>query len=265
MDIEKLFYNSYFLSFHNLMSELSGIMNYSYIGFNYSEEKVISVKFYYVFFENIDFQGRFPIPELENIYKKMINDSSVYHLTTPFTPGGGCTFTIKFDFDETITKAFFFRVKNNNSEIVHNIQKLYPIFSFNTSDFEDGYGQYVLWKNGDCIKNEYLYLTNSGRIHAIETKYGIHFSKTPCTEISSAGDVASSQKFIALGGDNLMSEAFLDKIPCSIRNIVKGLNVELCCPAVNPSKEEFTIYAYSKGVQKNDGYSPIDEMMKKYR
>lgn len=268
MNIKNLIKEHEFIEFHNLMTNLCNHRSnsYSYIGYNFSSNEITSVKFYYVVFDNLNLNDPFPIPNLENDYKEMVLLKSNYHFSTPFTPGGGCTFTIKVDQERKYTKGFFFRINDNNSALINNIQTQYPEQSFEESDFEDGYGQYVLDKDGISVKNEYLYLKNNIKVANFQEKYGIKFSKTPSIEISSAGvDNHFSQKFIALGGRGLIEESFYNRIPSSVIESLKDLCVEFCCPSINPNKGEYTIYAFSKGLQQNDGYSPIKEIIKKYR
>lgn len=229
-----------FRDFNNAIIGLGKIapLNHTMIGYNFKEQKILSTKFYYVFYDNGKLVKKgFPIPILEKLFNDLLQKQSTTHLTTKNLFGGGITLTIKFDKELNPTQGFYFRVSENNNLLVENITRMYPEFNFERNDFEDGYGQYVLFKNNNIVLNEYLYLRNTSKI---PNSNGIAFSKTNAIEISSANsNYKSEQKFIAFGNNTLFNEKFLAPMPLHIKNSDPN---KMFCPAININNHICSIY-----------------------
>jgi hypothetical protein len=252
------------IEFNQLMWTLKNNLhpNYSFVGLNYKGEEISSIKFYYVFFNN--FSEPFVISELKEIYEQHIKDVSEKHLTKPLLPGAGITITIKFDAQMNITKGVFFRVNLENQIFKNNVIKSFSKYNFTDDDFEDGYGQYLLIKNGKITTNEYVYLKNMQKIEAFGEKTGIHFLEAKAVEISSsASKDCCDSKFIALGGSNLIHKRFRNMIPKKITNVFNSDELQYCCPAIHPCEEMYSVYVFGKNILHQDSTNPIDYFIKK--
>jgi hypothetical protein len=256
--------HSALIEFNQLMESLKNETrpNYSCVGFNYKGEEISSVKFYYVFFNHLSIP--FVIPELKETYVQHIKDVSEKHLSTPLLPGAGLTFTIKFDAQMNITKGVFFRVDRNNQSLKDNFIHIFSEYDFDNSDFCDGYGQYLLFKNGKISTSEYLYLHNFQKIEQLGKEFGIRFSDSDMVEISSSGTSDRKNiKFIAIGGSQLIDDCFYNRIPQKIRNLFNSDNLQYCCPAINSIDQTLSVYVYGKKILERDSINPIEYFFKK--
>lgn len=234
--------NPEFIDFNKKMLELGKVMemNHTMVGFNFKNKQIISTKFYYVFFGKGDIQGMFPILELEKDYKNLLNKKSNYHLTTQYTPGGGITFVVKFDKLLNSTKGFYFRLDVDNRDLINNVVNLYPELNFNINDFENGYGQYVLYDNKSVKFNEYLYLRNTNKIKDTNE---IPFSLAKTIELSSSKSINRKEnKFIAIGGHEIVNDNFFDQMPNELKKADKSNWV---CPAINFETGVRSIYYFN--------------------
>ncbi len=222
--------------------------SYSYIGINYHDQSVLSLKFYYVFFDIIQFKNHFPIENLKIDFDEYINDASdmVYE---PRSNGGGLTIVIKFNQNADKAVGFYLRCNGDNSQYVSNIINCYPELNLNKNDFESGFGRYVMFQNELKENNIYLYLKPNLKLATLENQYGIAYSKSRGIEISCANSMnINKHKFIALGGAELMSNDFIAKIPDTFKQLAKSLNSVLICPAMNKNGSIFTSYIYNNSI-----------------
>lgn len=252
------------IEFNQLMWTLKNNLqpNYSFVGLNYKDEEISSIKFYYVFFNH--FSEPFVISELKEIYDRHIKDVSENHLTKPLLPGAGITITIKFDSQMNITKGVFFRVNLENQIFKRNVIESFSEYNFTDDDFEDGFGQYLLIKNGKITTNEYVYLKNVQKIEEIGEQVGINFLESNAVEISSAASKdCCDSKFIALGGSNLIQERFRNSIPKKITNVFNSDELQYCCPAIHPCEEMYSVYVFGKNILHQNSTNPIDYFLKK--
>lgn len=254
-----------FVHFHKRMSELADISRpgYTYVGFNYGESGIVSVKLYYVFFGNPEIPRPFSVPELEAVYRNLLPERDEPYLAEPFKPGAGLTFAIKFDTRGGVTRGFFFRVRSNNTALKKNLLNVRPELGLDEHGFENGYGQYVQWKDGQMASSEYLYSTELNKFDFLE-EHGILSSRAGCIEIGSAGSVPSEQKFIALGGNELLGDTFRERIPVPVTDLFADMETSFYCPGIYPDQNRYSVYAFGNRLLEDFTYSPVAELVRKF-
>lgn len=218
--------------------------NYSYIGINYQNQNILSLKFYYVFFDLMQFKNHFPFADLNKNFYDIIEHASdlVYE---PKSNGGGLTLTTKFNGLGEKSIGFYLRCNGDNSQFVSNIMNCYPDLSLIKEDFEPGFGSYFMLIDGIITTNNYVYLKPTSKLKELEEKYEIAFSKSQGIEIASANcNFPNKQKFIALGGPELMGKGFLNKIPKNFKEIAEKMNAKFICPAINGGELFNTCYIF---------------------
>lgn len=236
-------------------------LNHAYIGFNYNDTNISSVKFYYSF-KSIESQfNAFPIPILKDYFIEYWNLRSDFHINNPLIQGGGVTFAIKFypNFDQSF--SFYFRVSNQNNTLVDNIIHQYKKLSLIPIDFEDGFGIYVTVLKNKIKLSKYLYLKNVRKINLPNTD--IDFKSSICVEITNTELNTLDRKFIAIGDSNNISHEFVKKIPSSIMEIYKGLSLKMYCPAFNPYNDSNSIYLFNDFNSSEIENNPIQKFLKK--
>jgi hypothetical protein len=217
---------------------------YSYIGINYNKESVLSFKCYYVFFDQSLFNHGFPIGNLEQLYYSNIKYASP-HVSNFRSSGGGITLTIKFDEEINTSIGFYLRQNKNNTPFVSNIISQYPDLFLEKTDFEPGYGNYVMFKNDIIEESQYVYLNNVNKLHSLANLSGIDYSNARSIEISSSNKSNFfNHKFIALGGPELIENSFDKNIPLDFPKIIRELGAKLICPSTNWHNDTFSCYAY---------------------
>lgn len=249
MDLEQLNINPEFLEFHQKLTALMDASNHSgaCIGFNFKGETITSIKLYYVFFEKFDLKKPFPIPELKEKYMRLISKASK-NINDISSPGCGLTFAIKFDSNLNSTKGLFFRIDDDNSRLTDNIVLNYPEINFKKDDFENGYGVFLTTKENTVSENNYIYLKNTQLLKSWETKYDIDFSNAGTIEINNANSPKRDQKFLLIHEKTKISNQFYSKIPKVIRKSIENWDVNVWCPAINPSTDSYSIYLFSEPV-----------------
>lgn len=247
MDIDHIFKSKYYISFIEKISRINTIYsnNYKMIGYNFNDNGISSIKFYFVFFSNyfIFSKDNFPIPRLREKFEEYYTIKHDYFLKNKFTAGGGLTFTIKFNENGDIKEGFYFRNQSENSKLIQNIIDLYPKLDIHFADFEAGYGNYVLLQNDKILESKYIYLNNTTKLYPLQKESGILYTQCSSVEISSA-DIKENnkQKFIALSLDNLIDQSFMNIIPDSISSYAFQNKARLICPATSIKRDINSIY-----------------------
>lgn len=242
---EQIFTNREYIRFLEKIKKFDAKFEFSHsmIGFNFTNDSIVSIKLYFVFYGSGTDVDNFSIVELQSLFRHFYQQRDEYYLTTKMTPGGGITLTLKFDSNLQTTEGFYFRLKQSNQHLIDNIQHIYPKYNFQKSDFESGYGQYVLLKGKEIETKEYLYLKDGTKLIDLENKYGILFSQTKHIELSSANSTdLSSHKFIAIELEKMFTSSFKSKIPAEIVHYATMNKLNFICPAVSISEKIQTIY-----------------------
>lgn len=250
--------NYEFIKFHKQQIDLMKNSNQSgtCIGINFKDGNILSIKFYYVFLEKFSFKKPFPIPELQDGYKKLI-DKAAKNISDISLPGCGLTFAIKFDFNLNSTKGLFFRINQDNTALIDNVISNYPEINFNKNEFENGYGVFLTTKGNVISESNYIYLSNTDRLKCWEEKFDISFSGAGTVEINNANSKKRNQKFLLIHEKNKISDQFYSKIPKIVREVINNWDINLWSPAVNPTTEIYSIYIFSKPLT----YSPENDLI----
>ena len=247
MNFKELAIHPEFVDFHLRMlikmkqSKFSG----SIIGLDFKDNKLLSIKFYYVFFEKTDINEDFPIPELKDQYNKYIHYASS-NLNSIFSPGCGLTFALKFDFNLEVSKGIFFRIDADNKDLINNVSTLYSEFNFLPEDFEKGLGIFLYARKGKLSENKYIYLKNTKKMEIWDDQYDIPFSKAETIEINNANSSEKKQKFLTIKTGKETTEPFLNKMPEIILKTIKDWDVNLWSKAINPNSEVYSVYLFNK-------------------
>lgn len=232
------------------------------VGFNFTRGEVLSTKFYYVF-RNPEFISKnLQWGALDDLLRHLVARRSRPHFGEYLSAGGWLTLTIKFDQWWNPSYGFFLRVENDNSELIRNVIEEHPELSLRQSDFESGYGQYVMEEMSGAERSEYVYLKRPSLLSQLGELHDINFSSVDRVEISSASAPATQHKFIAVDINNAAGARFMDRIPKDARALLAGTPHALCCPAVQPKTGQYSIYAIPP--RRNDRFvsSIIDDIAK---
>jgi len=217
---------------------------YSYIGINYNRNDILSLKFYYVFFESTKLRVNFPIKELANEFELALKNIPRQAFLFG-SNGGGITLTFKVNSIGNNSIGFYLRQNGRNEKYVSNIISLYPELNLNESDFEDGFGQYYLLNDNIKEEKQYVYLKPTSKLILLENKYGINYSNARGVEISSANSSKIFEhKFIALGGQELFNDTFVNNVPEEFLKIINDLKSKMICPATTIDNSINTCYTY---------------------
>lgn len=253
-----------FTRFHRDIMALSRRvgMSHTMVGFNYAGDHILSTKFYYVFQGDVAAAGEFPIPGLREAYAAQWRDASSYHLGARLVAGAGLTLAIKFDPALNVTRAFFFRVRRPNDALVGRVVEQYPELCLAPGDFDDGHGQYVVEEGGRIRTSEYLYLNRVDRLRPWEDTFDVRFSRADCVEIAAAASAdRAARKFIAIGLDDRMGPRFREAIPAPVRQVLAGLDGQLCCPAVAPDGDLRSVYVIGRLRERRFACSPVEALL----
>lgn len=232
-----------FQEFHGLMRNLSNKMelNHLMVGFNFNDEQVLSTKIYYAFYGKMISMEEYPLDVLHEKFLEILPIFSEEHISTKYSPGGGLTFTIKYDENLNESKGFYVRCQGDNAALINTAIKTYNQFELQPEDFDRGFGNYYMYKNGQCTKSQYIYLNNCKKIGTLNN---IPFSKSKSIELSAIRtDIETEKKLIAIGDNSLVSDLFYESIPQELKSLRKE---NFFCPAVNINNTLRSIYYFSK-------------------
>lgn len=242
-NFNRILNDSEFIDFNKKMDVFRDILylNHTMVGFNYTKDKILSTKFYYVFYGELPSSDYFPIKELKDDYKSILPYYSKRHLLTKYLPGGGLTFTIKFDVLNRVSQGFFMRVDRDNSKLISRAKELYSQFHLDDNDFENGYGQYVMLHQDFKEYNQYVYLKSGDKLANL---YDIPFEKADAVEMSSimTNNDSKPSKIIAIGNSHLVTDSFYHNMPDDLLNL--GCK-NLVCPAIDTYSNQYSIYNIS--------------------
>lgn len=253
-----------FMEFHRRMRELYEELelNHSMVGFNYRDGCITSTKFYYVFRRPFGVNGPFPIPMLEDQYRRVIERRSAEHFQDRLLPGGWLTFTIKFDAQGNCSRGFFLRVEAPNQQLIDNTCLRHRELGFEAADFDRGYGQYLMEGDDGPRASEYLYLLRPERLAHLADMYDVDFSRAGCVEISACGSPHHmDQKFIAVTLLPVAGRRFVEGVPAAVRIPFQGMDSQLCCPAVSPTTGQRSIYVTGRWEGGRFSCSLVDELV----
>lgn len=197
----------------SLRENISGAGNeYSYLGVNFRASRILSLKFYYTFFGLASLGANFPIPELAERFGHYRDVLSALHVNTPFMPGCGITFTIKFEEGRGASRGVYFRVKCDAKEYIEkflgrvglSVESHYNCFD------DSGVLKYLSVDDAGKVKERnYIYCTDCTFLDAFDESSGVSFSEASCLEIStdwSDESASDNMKFIGISRVSLAHE-----------------------------------------------------------
>lgn len=211
---------SVLLQHAELQDFLSGLQNklalsgreYSYLGVNFRAADILSIKLYYTFFGRASLGAEFPVAELAERFSQYADKLSEFHLDTPFVPGCGITFTIKFDVKQGISRGVYFRVKCDASEHIRKFlcRINLPVDTYAHHFDAGGVLKYLsIDAKGKVQERTYIYCPDCAFLKAFDQVSDIAFSQADCLEISTDWDDAEeseNMKFIGISRKILAGE-----------------------------------------------------------
>ena len=197
-----------------------GSHHYSYLGLNFHDDGVSSCKLYYTLLDEPICNGRFPVPELENIFASYAKLRSAFHVKTPFVPGCGITFTIKFDAVSGVSRGIYFRVREDARQYVEKflLRIGVPIEEHSEKFDMSGVLKYLSIDEAGCIRERnYIYCQDCRFLDAFDVASGISFSRAECLEISTDWNdptATENMKFIGISKVPLAGERVSNRTRC---------------------------------------------------
>lgn len=234
---------SYTKSIIAVWSSFSG-EKISYIGFNFDNNLITTIKLYFVIYTDVLPFETFPIPPLENEFISHWNNKSNF-VNEPHSNGGGLTFSIKIDRQQKIEYGYYLRCAQfcEENEFDFSMQSIPFGTSFeNATDF----GVYNTIKNNVVQSKIYGYVSPAEHpLYAIN--HLIQESNIRGIEVARI-DNDDDQKFICLGGENVYSNELKSEIPNEIHSFQKSNNLKFICPAFSVKNKLCSVYLTSKSV-----------------
>lgn len=210
----------------------------SYLGFNFSENKITSVKIYFVVYTNTILKSEFPIPELYYLFLKNIQTASP-HITEKFSTGGGITFSIKVKLGtNSLEYGYYLRCNELSSEEKETITL--DKIPFNIKLLPQSWGVYNTLENAETRLAIYAY-TNPIDLFPTIQHDNIHFQDIRGVEIAKLNN-PQDLKYIYIGGDTLFKDSLIKQIPEELIAFKNTFSLNLVCPAFNQQHKLCSVY-----------------------
>lgn len=210
----------------------------SYIGFNFNQNQLLSVKLYYVVF-TIDFLiSDFPLKELiDHFSKHWIRRSTFVH--QQYSNGGGLTFSIKIDLDSQVEYGYYLRCvdfDNCENKLIPKKNNSLGVSLEQSTDF----GVYQTIKNNQISAKLYGYVTAGNHFPSAISSL-VNFDNIRGVEIARINN-EYDQKYIYLGGEDVFTSKLISKIPSEVEMFRNRNELNYVCPAFSNKNELFSVY-----------------------
>ncbi|MBP9688995.1 MAG: hypothetical protein KBE91_05235 [Bacteroidia bacterium] len=213
----------------------------SYIGFNFKEESISSVKLYYTVFTRFIPEINFPIKPLYQTFKNHQFNVSDYAVEK-YSNGGGITFSIKINNNNVIEHGYYLRCKNLSISETALINSNNLPFNISLKSLNN-LGVYQTLINDEVGAKIYAYVEPSS-LYPKNMDLLINFNNIRGVEISRINDPNNS-KYIYLGGEDVYTKLLTDLIPMDINIFKNKYNLNFVCPAFESSNKLCSIYLTS--------------------
>lgn len=203
--------NKIFVSFiNNAVGEITkNNSNYSYMGINFTGDKIRSFKFYFTYFDSNVEPVLKLIPELWPKFASYSDKLSGYHLHTPSIPGCGLTFAIKFDEHNNYSKGIYFRINSVADVYIEKVLNKFqlPVDRYKNSFDRNSHLKYLaIDDHGNFSERNYIYCEQCDFLNKYDAESDTRFSTSECLEISSDDEIGSATNkihFIGLSRSGL--------------------------------------------------------------
>lgn len=211
--------------------------SYDYTGVNFDDSSIISIKSYKTFFRYHEFFSLFPFPELKERILSYRDRVSRHHMTTPFVPGCGFTYTLKVDNKGFFSRGVYFRVCCDSGPYVKSfLSRMDLPGSFCEFFDRSGVLKYIsIDGDGEIRERSYIYCVEPAVMDKFDSVSGVSFSKADCLEISTGwdGEIDSNGMSIiglsrkALADESIQSRGSEVEKVLRQHGIIKGSNFSL--------------------------------------
>lgn len=210
----------------------------SYIGFNFENGEITSVKIYLVVFTNTISKEEFPISTLYSKFEE--NRSNKSHLVTEkFANGGGITFSVKLKKGlEHLEYGYYMRCKQLTPEESILVNKEFK--PFDAPVLTDSLGTYNTILDGKQQTHIYGYTNPSDLFPRVQKDY-VNYEKIRGVELAKIND-PEKLKYIYLGGEDVFKEALLTQIPQEIISFKNAFDLNFVCPAFDLKHKLCSVY-----------------------
>lgn len=213
----------------------------SYIGFNFKQYQILSIKLYYVVFTDDFLIADFPLIDLKDHFCKHWLKRSEY-INQQFSNGGGLTFSIKLDVENQIEYGYYLRCTDfddcENKLIPQKNNSLGVSLEESTN-----FGVYQTLKNNQISAKLYGYVS-SEKYFPSDISSLVNFENIRGVEIARI-DNQFDQKYIYLGGEDVFTSKLISQIPHEIQLFRKRNELNYVCPAFSNKNELFSVYLTS--------------------
>jgi hypothetical protein len=213
----------------------------SYIGFNFIQNQILSIKLYYVVFTDDFLLADFPLKELKNHFCKHWLKRSKY-VNQQFSNGGGLTFSIKLDFENQLEYGYYLRcidLENCENNLIPEKKNFLGVSFEGSSDF----GIYQTIKNHQISAKLYGYITPKKHFPNAISSF-VNFENIRGVEIARINN-EFDQKYIYLGGEDVFTTSLISQIPNEIELFRNRNELNYVCPAFSNKNELFSVYLTS--------------------
>lgn len=210
----------------------------SYLGFNFEDGKVNSIKYYLTIFTPVFPMELFPISSLREDFAIDFNLYDIKYGNSKYSNGGGITFVVKFNLiDYFFEVGYYFRSLKRV-----DIDKI-DLGSFHTSsqEFKESYGCYKLIDETLSISSHlYGYLAPNVEIKRSLPKIQ-NWDAVRGIEVAKIDNIRLG-KLILLGGEELFENSIFSSIPTEVVNFRNENKLNFVCPAFKLNGSLCSVY-----------------------
>lgn len=211
----------------------------SYIGFNFENDTITSVKFYFTVFTSTISESDFPLTSLLIEFKNNLDKQSDF-LAQKYSNGGGITFSIKAKLNSNLVEhGYYMRCNklNTDENKLVDIQQL----PFELDVPNEPLGVYKTIEGTQKKTSIYGYINPESHLLSDELSDVIHSEKIRGIEVAKV-DNLERLKFIYLGGEDLLKTTLISYIPEEVIVFKNKFKLNFVCPAFNKNHALCSIY-----------------------
>jgi hypothetical protein len=223
----------------------------SWVGFNYNENKLESIKLYFAFYDklSVEFISSLFNEEQTNLYFRDYHKKNIEAITSTYEFGSGFAIGLKIDTDLNVTKAFGYNLIVEDEDVHFLSQQGIQI-----DDVMPHKGVYHHFMNELVYEKKYYYIKNdkiiSDKLNVINIPKNIH---VPILEVGFGkgfykGSNFLDEKYILLGNyhevirEFIMSDIVFYNLKEDFLTLKREVGVEGFCPGVYQNKKVQSFY-----------------------
>lgn len=211
----------------------------SYIGFNFENGTISSVKLYFTVFTSTISDSDFPLKPLLAEFKNNLNKQSNF-LTQKYSNGGGITFSIKVKFNSSLIEhGYYMRCNelNTDENKLVGLQKL----PFKLDIYNEPLGVYKTFEGLQSKTSIYGYINPKSHLLSNDLSDVIYSEKIRGIEVAKIENL-EKLKLIYLGGEDLLKTTLIQYIPEEVVTFKNKFKLNFVCPAFNNNHVLCSIY-----------------------